>query len=64
MLREAHIASEAMSGVASAVKDERWSDALAKLEEAQQLIDKLKQAIADKQRSDMMLPKVDRGDRE
>lgn len=64
MLRDAHKGAEVMSGVASAVKDERWADAERGLQELQQIASKLMREIGDKQRGLMMVPKPDRGDRE
>ncbi len=63
MLRDAHKGAEVMSGVASAVKDERWADAERGLQELQQIASKLMREIGDKQRELMMTPKPDRGDR-
>ena len=62
MLRDAHKGAEVMSGVASAVKDERWADAELGLQELQQIASKLMREISDKQR-ELMTPKPDRGDR-
>lgn len=63
MLRDAHKGAEVMSGVASAVKDERWADAERGLQELQRIASKLMREIGDKQRELMMTPKPDRGDR-
>ena len=64
MLRDAHKGAEVMSGVAAAVKDERWADAGKGLEELQKIATKLMREIGDKQREAMLAPKPDQGDRE
>ena len=64
MLQDAHKGLEAMSRVASAVKDERWDDAARDLQELQQLTTALMRQVGDKQRDVMMAPQPDRKDRE
>ena len=64
MLQGAHKGLEAMSKVASAVKDERWSDAERALQEVQQIITTLMREVGDKAQEEMMAPKRDKGDRE
>jgi hypothetical protein len=63
MLQDAHKGLEAMSRVASAVKDERWGDAVRCLAELQEITSLLKRQVGDKQRELQMTPKPDRGDR-
>jgi hypothetical protein len=55
---------EAMSAVASAVKDERWADAQRALQEVQRAVEVLLRGVGGKQREAMMAPTPDKGDRE
>lgn len=64
MLQDAHKGLEAMSRVASAVKDERWGDAERALQEVQQTITTLMREVGEKAQEKMLVPKPDRGDRE
>jgi hypothetical protein len=64
MMQDAHKALEAMSRAASAVKDERWSEAARSLHEVQQLTTTLMRQVGDKQAVVMGAPKSDKGDRE
>ena len=63
MLQAAHKGLEAMSKVAGAVKDERWTDAQRALQEVQQIATTLMREVGDKTRDGMMAPKPDKGDR-
>ena len=64
MLQDAHKGLEAMSRVASAVKDERWGDAERALQEVQQTITTLMREVGEKVQEKMLVPKPDKGDRE
>ena len=64
MLQDAHKGLEAMSKVASAVKDERRGDAECALHEVQEITTTLMREVGDKAQEMMMAPKPDKGDRE
>ncbi len=64
MLKDAHMALEAMSGACEAVKMEQWETAQSRLQELQQLVDALRKEIGDKQRQAMLLPQADQRDRD
>ena len=64
MLQDAHKGLEAMSKVASAVKDERWGDAERALHEVQEITSTLMREVGDKAQEMMRAPKPDKGDRE
>ena len=63
MLQDAHKGLEAMSKVASAVKDEQWGDAERALQEVQQIVTTLMREVGDKAHEKLMAPKSDKGDR-
>jgi len=64
VIQDAHKGMEAMSAVASAVKDERWADAQRALQEVQRAVEVLLRGVGEKQREAMMAPTPDKGDRE
>ena len=57
MLQDAHKKLEAISKVASAVKDERWGDAERALQEVQQTITTLMREVGKKAQEKMLVPK-------
>lgn len=59
MLQDAHKAFEAMSAAVSAIKDERWSDALSALQKVGELNASLVKRIGEKQ-SELRAKKPDR----
>jgi len=63
MLRDAHDGMEKMSAIASAVKDERWTDAQRELERLQQILAGLRPELEAKVRDELMAPDPDPRDR-
>jgi hypothetical protein len=64
MLQEAHKALEAMSKVASSLKDEQWGEAERALMEVQEITGVLLREVGDKVREKLMVPKPADTDRE
>jgi hypothetical protein len=63
MLQQAHVSLEMMSALASAVKDERWGEAERILLKLKVSLDVLGEAIGNKAREGLNVPRPDNRDR-
>lgn len=63
MLKDAHLGIEMMSSLARAVKDERWSEAERVLQELRVTLDGIADALSEKVRSELNVPRPDERDR-